>query len=357
MAKFDSKTFNPVAFGKYMKAIENPKLNRLRQSRAVARDSRLVETFKTDSQTGTVYATLPFFGLIGGAPQNYDGATTLTKERTTSFEQGVFTFGRMKAWTEGDFSYDITGGVDFMANVRSQIMDYWNEADQDTMLAILEGIFSMKDTNYNKANQNFVANHTLDISASGDTATTDDMLISATSLNSAIQKACGDHKSKFSLALMHSAVATNLENLNLLQHLKYTDENGVQRDLELATWNGKLGVIDDAMPTKEEGSANKHTLYSTYILGDGAFGWEDVGAKVPYEMVRDAFTNGGEDSLVSRRRTAVSVAGISYKKASQASNSPTNAELKKPENWELVNDGTNAINDKVIPMARIISRG
>ena len=76
------------------------------------------------------------------APQNYDGATTLTKERNHLFEQGVFTFGQLKAWTEGDFSYDITGGVDFMANVRSQIMDYWNEADQDTMLAILEGAFS-----------------------------------------------------------------------------------------------------------------------------------------------------------------------------------------------------------------------
>ena len=82
MAKFDSKSFNPEAFGKYMKAIENPKLNRLRQSRAVARDQRLAEVFKTDSQTGTVYATLPYFGLIGGAPQNYDGATTLTTERT-----------------------------------------------------------------------------------------------------------------------------------------------------------------------------------------------------------------------------------------------------------------------------------
>ena len=41
----------------------------------------------------------------------------------------------------------------------------WNEADQDTqMLAILEGIFSMKDSNFiTKAIQNFVANHTLDI--------------------------------------------------------------------------------------------------------------------------------------------------------------------------------------------------
>lgn len=357
MAIFDSKIFNPVSFGKYMQAIENPKLSRLRQSRAVARDERLIETFKTDSQTGTVYAILPYFGLIGEVPQNCDGATTLTKERTSSFEQGVFTFGRMKAWIEDDFSYDGTRNVDFMANVRSQIMDYWNEADQDTMLAILEGIFSMKDTNCNKANQNFVANHTLDISASDDTATTDDMLISATSLNSAVQKVCGDHKTKFSLAFMHSAVAINLENLNLLQHLKYTDENGVQRDLKLATWNGKLVIIDDAMPTKEEGAMNKHTLYTTYILGDGAFGWEDVGAKVPYEMVRNSFTNSGEDTLVSRRRTAVSVAGISYKKASQASKGLTNEDLKKTENWELVNDGTNAISDKVIPMARIISRG
>lgn len=355
--KFDAKTFNPVAFGKYMSAIENPKLNKLRQSRAVARDSRLAETFKNNTQTGTVYATLPYFGLIGGAPQNYDGVTDLVPGNTTTFEQGVFTFGRMMGWTEADFSYDITGGADFMANVRSQITEYWNESDQDTMLAILEGIFGMSGTDYGKANQKFVTNHTLNIAATGDTATTDAMLVGPTSLNTAVQQACGDHKSKFGLALMHSAVSTNLENLNLLQHLKYTDANGIERDLQLASWNSKLVIIDDAMPTKEVGTTNKHIEYTTYVLGDGAFGWEDVGARVPYSVDRDERTRGGEETLYSRRRTAVSVAGISYKKASQATNSPTDAELKLGANWELVNNGTEAIDDKVLPIARIISRG
>ena len=70
MAKFDSKTFNPEAFGRYMSAVPNPKLNRLRQSRAIVRDARLAETFKNNTQTGTTYSTLPYFGLLGGNAQN-----------------------------------------------------------------------------------------------------------------------------------------------------------------------------------------------------------------------------------------------------------------------------------------------
>lgn len=215
----------------------------------------------------------------------------------------------------------------------------------------------MSDTKYGKANQTFVSKHTYDISAPGDTATTNEMKVGADTLNSAIQQACGDNKGKFSLVIMHSVVATRLENLNLLGHLKYTDTNGIQRDLGLATWNGRTVIIDDSMPTASEGTTNKHTLYTTYVLGDGAIGWEEVGAKVPFEMARDPYTGGGQDTLISRKRTAVSVAGISYLKTSQASNSPTNSELENGSNWELVNDGTKAINDKIIPIAKIISRG
>lgn len=360
MAKFDSKSFNGNAFGAYMRAIPNTKLNKLRESKAIIRDSRLADTFKNNTQTGTVYATLPYFGLIGGSAQNYDGVSDLTPERTKTFEQGVFTYGRMMGWTEADFSYDVTGGADFMANVRSQVMNYWNNVDQDIILSILKGIFSMTGSSgVAKAGKEFTAKHTYDI-GSEDAVTTEAHLVNATTLNSAIQKACGDHKSKFSLAFMHSTVATNLENLKALAYLKYTDANGIERDLQLASWNGRLVVIDDSMPveTKSVGSTGgSQTLYTTYLLGEGAIGFEEVGAKVPYEMVRDAKTKGGEDTLISRRRNAVSVAGISYKKATQATNSPTNAELETAANWELVNDGTDTINDKAIPIARIISRG
>ena len=141
MAKFDAKSFNEKAFGKYMSAVPNVKLNKLRESRAVVGDARLRDTFVNNSQTGTVYAVLPFFGLLSGTPQNYDGVDNVTPGKTDTYEQGVFTYGRMNGWTEADFSYDITGGTDFMANVRNQINDYWNSVDQDVILAILKGIF------------------------------------------------------------------------------------------------------------------------------------------------------------------------------------------------------------------------
>lgn len=367
MAKFDAKSFNEKAFGKYMSAIPNVKLNKLKESRAIVSDQRLKETFVTNSQTGTVYAVLPFFGLIGGDALNYDGQTNLTADRTDTFEQGVFVYGRMKGWTEADFSYDVTGGVDFMGNVRNQINRYWNDVDQGTLLAILEGIFAMAATGtgaIKTANAEFVDKHTYDISS---LATEEDQRMGATSLNVAIQKACGDHKQKFSLVICHSTVATNLENLKLLAYLKYTDAEGIERDLEMGTWNGRLVIVDDSMPVEvvpavpaSEGvqAQDSYTKYTTYVLGEGAIGFEPVGAKVPYEMVRDAKTNGGEDTLISRKRNAVSVAGISYLKAVQATNSPTDAELKNGKNWALVSNGSSkTISHKAIPIARIISRG
>lgn len=364
MSKFDAKSFNERAFGVYMNAIPNVKLNKLRESRAIVADQRLRETFVNNGQTGTVYAVLPYFGLIGGDAQNYDGVSNLTPEKTDTFEQGVFTYGRMMGWTEADFSYDVTGGVDFMANVRNQISRYWNDRDQDTILAILKGIFSMSTTgtgNIKTANAAFVSAHTYDISApTTDAKTTDDMMVSATTLNSAIQQACGDNKSKFSLVICHSTVATNLENMKLLGYLKYTDSEGVERDLGMGTWNGRLVLIDDSMPAEVKNvgaTGGDVTLYTTYVLGEGAIGFESVGAKVPYEMVRDAKTRGGEDTLISRKRNAVSVAGISYLKAVQATNSPTNEELANGKNWSLVSNGTDTINHKAVPIARIISRG
>jgi len=361
MAKFDAKSFNEKAFGKYMSAIPNVKLNKLKESRAIVSDQRLRETFVTSSQTGTVYAVLPFFGLIGGDALNYDGETNLTAERTDTFEQGVFVYGRMKGWTEADFSYDVTGGVDFMANVRNQINRYWNDVDQGTLLAILEGVFAMAATGtgaIKTANAEFVNKHTYDIS---NLATEEDQRMGATSLNVAIQKACGDHKQKFSLVICHSTVATNLENLKLLAYLKYTDAEGIERDLEMGTWNGRLVIVDDSMPVEVvpgSETADSYIKYTTYVLGEGAIGFEPVGAKVPYEMVRDAKTKGGEDTLISRKRNAVSVAGISYLKASQKTNSPTDEELKNGKNWALVSNGDNkTISHKAIPIARIISRG
>lgn len=371
--KFDSKSFNPQAFGAYTERIPNLKKNELIKSGALKGNTDIKNTFS--SQTGTVYAVLPMHGLIGGTAQNYDGETDLTSEGTETYERGVVVVGRMQGWTEKDFSEDVTGGVSFMDNVSAQVSDYKAELDQLTLTKILEGIFSMTGAK----NLEFVNNHTTDITAveGEDKDGNPKNQVASDTLNNAIQKASGDNKSVFTLAVMHSAVATHLENMKLLKYMTQTDANGIERQLALASWNGRAVLIDDSVPTEEvpavEESGTKgqagyvapqdaYTKYTTYVLGNGAFDHEDIGAKVPYEMYRDPKKNGGEDTLYMRQRKVFAPYGISFTKKSMATKSPTDAELANGANWELVNNGKTGaalktINHKAIPIARIISRG
>lgn len=400
--KFDSKSFNPQAF-KYLRGrVPNLHMYEIKKSRALASNPDIKVVFAT--QNGTAYARLAMRGLLDGDAVNYDGQTDITATTTKTFEQGVVVIGRAKAWKEKDFSFDITGGVDFMANVAGQVDEYWDGIDQNTLISIIKGIFAMTGTK----NLEFVNNHTYDVTERVDGN------MSATTLNSATNKACGANKKKFTLVFMHSDVATNLENKNLVEYLKQTDVNGVQRDLALYTWNGKLVVVDDDLPTVEqEGFYTKaktadagalevvantatptpgkqikledvnpvatgytapaegdfvvyidaFTEYTTYVLGNGSISYEDIGAKVPHAMARDEKTNGGEDILYTRQRKVFSPFGISYEKSSQATLSPTNAELEKGENWTLVHSGESVaanrsfINHKAIAVAQIKSRG
>lgn len=354
--KFDAKSFNPEAFKYSVNRVPNLKMNEIKKSRVLAGNGEIRDVFS--SKNGTGYARIAMRGLLDGDAVNYDGQTDITATSTKTFERGVVVIGRAKAWVEKDFSYDITGGIDFMDNVAQQVAGYWDGIDQEIILAIMEGIFAMTGAK----NLEFVNNHTYDATGIGDGVMT------STTLNSAMNKACKANKKKFSLVFLHPDVATGLENLNLIKHLTYTDKDGITKDLDLGTWNGKLIVIDDDMPTEEvaesaEGAGDGYTKYVSYVFGDGAIDFENIGAKVPYEMSRDPKTNGGEDTLYSRQRKIFAPYGISYEKKSQVSLSPTNAELKNGANWELVHSGEatpsqrSYINHKAIPIARIFSKG
>lgn len=334
---FDSKTFNPQAFGAYIDRVPRLRTNALLKSGALVGNSQIRDLFK--NQTGSYYGVIPMYGLIGGEALNYDGETDITATSTDTYERGVATFGRAKAWMEKDFSQDITSGVSFMSNVAAQVAQYWDEQNQTTLLAVLKGIFSMTG----EGNEDFVNAHTYDI-------TEKEGVVGATTLNNAIQQACGANKNKFTMVIMHSAIATGLENMRLVEYGKYTDQSGVQRDLALATWNGRQIIIDDDLPVGEE---NK---YTTYVLGQGAIDYEDLGVRVPYEMSRDPKTSGGLDILYTRQRKCFAPYGISYTKQTQATLSPTNDELATGANWNLVNNPYNKYFDhRAIPICRIIS--
>lgn len=359
MAKFDNKTFNPEAFGAYVARVPNTKKNELAKSRAVGTNEQARAALS--NQTGSLYARIPYFGRISGSTsQNNDGATNITATGTSTFEQGFVTASRMDAWTEKSFSKNITAGVDFMDNVAVQIADYKMEVKQDILLAILKGVFNMSTTTgtaeQKKAAKDFLAKHVYDITAVGEG------VVDQASLNRAIQRASGDNKNIFKLVIMHSEVATNLENLKLLKYLTYTDKDGIEQDLALATWNGRIVLIDDNMPTEEvaESEPSKgdgYTKYTTYVLGENSIVLDNIGDAVPYEMSRDPKTNGGQDTLYVRDRYICGVDGISFEKPASITASASNTDLATGANWVLINDGTNFIDHKAIAIAKIVSKG
>lgn len=345
---FDSKVFNAEVFGKYVETISDLKRNELLKSGVLRQRSDIKAMFP--EQTGGNYARIPMFAPISGEAVNYDGSTDITATTRKTYSQGMIVVGRAQGFTEKDFSYDVTGGTNFLP-AASEIAHFWDNRDQETLLSTLKGIFAMTSGDSAK----FVSEHTTDISGE-----TTDNVVGATTLNTAIQKAVGDNKNIFKVAIMHSAVATNLENLNLLEYVKNTDNNGIQRDLGLATWNGRTVLIDDNMPTESVTGTTPYTKYTTYLLGDGAFDYVDVGVKVPYEVERNAKTGGGTDTLYTRERKIFAPKGISFEPTT-IPNSPTKANLEAGTSWTLAHDGASSSKayypHRAIPIARIISRG
>ena len=391
MALFDQKNFNGEVFGAYVDRVENLNRNALLKSGAVVEHPEYASMLP--DQTGGNYITVPIKARIGGTADNYDGNTDITADSRDTYTHGRIVVGRAHGWTEKDFSTDITG-EDFMP-AAEEVAEYWDDIDQATLLATLKGVFSMTGA----GNIDFVNKHTYNTSDNPDAP-----VFNETTLNNAIQQALGDNKSRFSLAVMHSTVATHLENLKLLAYMKYNDGEGIERDLTLATLNGRTVLIDDNMPTEavEEkyvlGTKNSEgalevvasgatagqidqtevtedipgvqvgdyvvlmpagTYYTTYVMGQGAIEYTNCGAKVPYEMDRDAKTDGGVDILYSRQRKIFSPYGISFKSGSIIS--PTDTQLSVGSNWQLAqNNNSGAAKyfpEKAIPIARIITRG
>lgn len=343
---FDTKFFNAEVFGKYLETVPRYKQNAFLTS-GVLRTRNDLRSLLND-QTGGNFISIPMVGRIGGAPLNYDGSTNITATGIGTYLQSMIVVGRAKAWTEKDFSFDITGGHDFMADIARQVAEYWDDVDQSIILSVLKGIFGV-------TTNNFSTDHTLDItSETGDAA-----YVGATTLNNALQKAVGANKNLFAMAIMHSQVATNLENLNLLEYVKGVDENGMERDMAMATWNGRRILIDDEGTVETTTGQTPTTQYITYLLGQGAIDYCDCGVKTPNETARDAATNGGMDTLYTRQRKLFAPHGFSFVQPTTAIVSPTNAQLETAARWTPVKDtaGTGYYESKAIPIARIVSKG
>ena len=339
MGVFDSKNWNSAVFQKYLETVPRAKQNALLRSGVLRTRSDLKA--RLVDQVGGNFINAPIVGRIGGDVQNYDGDTDIVASGIGTYLQSMIVFGRAKAWQEKDFTQDITG-KDFMEEIAKQVSTYWDDVDEADLLAVLAGIFGVTD-------DNFSSSHTLDITGAVSAA---DAVVGPATLNNAIQKAAGANKNIFSLAVMHSQVATNLENQQLLQYWKETDANGIQRQLNLASWNGRTVLIDDDLVD----TSGSDPVYTTYLLGAGSIDFCDCGAKVPNETKRDELTDGGIDMLITRQRHLLAPRGFSYTDTTKVS--PMASDLATAANWAVVQgtDG-NYFPSKALPFARIKSLG
>lgn len=336
---FDEELFNET-WGQ----APDPTRTALLNSGALVEDSSIGSMIGSN---GNLY-TVPFYNVLSGDPDNYDGQTDIDTTETDGSSQTGVVFGRAKGFTARNFVAELTG-ADPMGNIANSIAQFWNKKRQNILLQLLSGIFGITGSSGNA--KTWQTQHTLDLGSTTATPYT----IGATDLNTLATQALGDNKSQFSLAVMHSNVAKTLENLEVLEYWKQTDANGVQRPLALGSVNGYTVVIDDGVPSVAVGGTgdNKNlTKYTTYLLGNGCLRTAKARVDVPSETFRDPKTNGGQDTLYTRIRETIHPNGFTFTPPTSGySGSPTDAQLSAAANWSVI------YNPKAIAMARLLTNG
>lgn len=305
-------------------------------------------TIRSLISNGSNLYTLPFYNVLGGTEENYDGKTDITETEHSGSSQSGVVYGRAHAWADRDFIYDFNSGANPMQSIVAQTSHFWAKKKQARLVKILSALFGITDDSTD--NWDAWQMHTLNI-ATTSTSAAEANSVDAASAADAMQKANGDNSGIYSMAVMHSKVAANLAKQQLLQFRKYTDMMGIERTVNIADWNGLTVIVDDGVPTKTNSSASSETDYTTFLFGRGAILTAPAPVKVPVETGREAKKHGGYDYLINRIRETIHPNGFSWVKDMSTVSSPTDADLGTAANWKLVADS------KLIPIARIISNG
>lgn len=337
--------FDPELFLLRWQNFQDPTLLAMLNSGAMVDNAEIRQLISNGSD---VY-TIPYYNVIGGEPDNYDGQTDIRVDVPSGVSQSGIVYGRAHAWKDLDFIHAFNSGADPMQQITSQVAKYWQKQRQKTVLGILDGIFKISDDSTD--NWDIWNAHTFDIASDTATATAANKL-DAVSAADAMQKAVGDNASIFTMAWMHSRVATNLAGLQLLEYRKYTDAQGIERTVNIADFNGLTVIVDDDAPVADSSSASGEKEYTTYLMGVGALQYAPTTVPHPVEVSRVPLEAGGYNVFINRLRETIHPNGFTFTAPSASyTHSPTFEQLTAAANWKLVAPA------KTIPMARIISNG
>lgn len=292
---------------------------------------------------GSNFFTTPYYDILGGTEQVYNGATDFTYDSLGGGTYSGVVYGRMKAWNAISFIKDFNSGADPMAQIVAGVAQYWQKARQVRLVKLLDALFGITgDADW--------ALHVTDVATAG-ASVTDANKIGETSINDAVVKANGDNATAYSLVIMHSTVANRLANLQLLNYSKYTDASGITRSLPIGTVNGLTVIVNDNVPVINSVSAAGEKEYTTFVLGLGAIRYAKAPVDRPSEMDRNPEKFGGVDMIYTRLREAMVPYGFSFSGDVETDPGVPDTELFDSTNW------ARKMPAKSIFMAKLVTNG
>ena len=302
--------FIPEVFNKYV-IEENTNVNKLDTSGIAQADAEITRL----AQNGGNIIHLPYFKNLDGADEVLSVDGQLTPDTVKAGMDICRLHLRGRAWKVSDLEKTLSGD-DPMGALTKQIGAYLAEKEQEILLASLEGVFASADMAGN-------------IYRAGGVDNDDNVQVITGQDFIQAKNLLGDNSSKLTTVIMHSASFAELEAQNLITYIP--NSQGI---VDFPTYMGKKVIVDDTCPY----DAGRQ-VYTMYIFGEGAIARAEGSPETPSEIGRNHLS--GNDELVVRRHLILHPRGVKFTSQHCAGLAPTNAELKRHENWEKVYDNKN----------------
>lgn len=253
---------------------------------------------------GGAVVNMPFWNDLKGESEVLSDTTALSVNNITASQDVAILYARGKAWGANDLAEALSGD-DPLGAVADLAADYWAREFQGFTVNTLKGVFGSPS----------MAGNVHDISALTGAAAA----INGESFIDASYK-LGDAVDKLTAIAMHSFTMAALAKQGLIQAIR--DAEGV---VLYKTFMDRRVIVDDGMPVDGD-------VFTSYLFGQGAIAYKDVGAPVAVETDRDSLAS--TDILINRQHFVLHPRGIKWAGASGIA--PNNTGLATASNWERV---------------------
>jgi len=268
-----------------------------------------------------------------------DPAANSTPEKIGTTKPVAIRHNRNQSWSSMNLTRQLAGADPVQAIVNA-VADYWIGQDQRMLLASLEGVIA--DNIANDSSDMVVEAYTAANAVAGAAAGT--QLFTRLNFTSTIFT-LGDRQADVTAIAVHSVIYKQMVDNDDISFIPDSEGKPV-----IPTFLGRLVLVDDQMPVDLTTPANPR--YTSYLFGNGAFGWGENPPENPVETDRTpaAGNGGGQDTLYYRRQLLLHPAGFTYLEPNDVDGeSPNNAALRLAANWNRVFDR------KRIPLAALIT--